>query len=769
MRSDARLGDVCFVDAKHGWAVGDRGTIWHSDDGGRRWRLQHSGVSCPLKSVFFLDDRTGWAAGGFSHPYTHTSTGVLLATRDGGRTWNHVARRLLPALHKIGFFDAQHGWAVGNASAIYPSGVFITSSGGRNWKPLPGTSTSGWSAGDFVDPHTAAVAGRRGAVAVVQRGAVEPPKMPPFGLRAVSGVKLLKPVWGWLVGDGGLVMLTGDLGVTWQVPPGDLPEAVARGFDFNAVAVRGPKCWIAGSPGTRVLHTEDAGQSWVASATGQNLPIHALAFVDDLHGWAVGAMGTILATEDGGRNWRRQRAGGTRAAVLGLFSRPEDVPLELFARLSGDEGYLGVVEVLNRRDIETPPPAGRAPAADRLHEALLGVGAGGATIAWRFPLRQAGLRMTEPRVVEEWNRANDGQGLENLREHLVRQVRLWRPEIVVTHDASLRGDDPRGHLINQAVLEAVRLAADPTACSGQITGAGLEPWRVKKVYASLASGEHGSTDVPTAQVAARLGRSLAEVASGPRGLIAERFDPGAEVLGFRLLVNTLPQEQGRKDFFSGIVLHPGGEARRELVESSPKSLATLRQIAQKRRNVRAILERLERDPRAGERLLAEIGELVDGLDGNTDGNHDGDNAATIIHHLAERYKQSGRWELAAETLGQLVDRYPNHPLTGGALVWLVQYYASGEAAWRVQGSQRKIVRETSAENPAGKTTSRLSIDLSCQEDRLERAADVAKWIQRARPELYAEPAVRFPLSVVDRRRGFPRQAERYWMAMRRRG
>jgi hypothetical protein len=34
--------------------------------------------------------------------------------------------------------------------------------------------------------------------------------------------------------------------------------------------------------------------------------------------------------------------------------------------------------------------------------------------------------------------------------------------------------------------------------------------------------------------------------------------------------------------------------------------------------------------------------------------------------------------------------------------------------------------------------------------------------------LYAEPAVRFPLSVVDRRRGFPRQAERYWMAMRRR-
>ena len=42
MRGDARLNDVCFVDLRLGWAVGDRGTIWHTDDGGRSWQLQHS-------------------------------------------------------------------------------------------------------------------------------------------------------------------------------------------------------------------------------------------------------------------------------------------------------------------------------------------------------------------------------------------------------------------------------------------------------------------------------------------------------------------------------------------------------------------------------------------------------------------------------------------------------------------------------------------------------------------------------------------------------
>ena len=33
-------------------------------------------------------------------------------------------------------------------------------------------------------------------------------------------------LYGWLAGQGGLVMLTADLGVTWQTPPGELPEGI---------------------------------------------------------------------------------------------------------------------------------------------------------------------------------------------------------------------------------------------------------------------------------------------------------------------------------------------------------------------------------------------------------------------------------------------------------------------------------------------------------------------------------------------------------------
>ena len=44
MREDAELADVFFLDPDRGWAVGDRGAIWATDNGGRHWRMQMSGV-----------------------------------------------------------------------------------------------------------------------------------------------------------------------------------------------------------------------------------------------------------------------------------------------------------------------------------------------------------------------------------------------------------------------------------------------------------------------------------------------------------------------------------------------------------------------------------------------------------------------------------------------------------------------------------------------------------------------------------------------------
>lgn len=768
--ADACVNDICFVDAQHGWAVGERGVIWQTGDGGRNWHLQRCEVDCPLHCVWFLDSQTGWVAGGGTRPFDNATYGVILRTDDGGQHWRRVPGGLLPAIWRLRMFNHREGWAVGAPSAIFPSGVFITRDGGQSWQPLSGEAQTTWRAAEFAQPLTGILVGSRGMAAMLRRGSIEPARMGSFGLRSLHQVALGSDGLAWLVGDGGLVMLSTDLGASWQTPPAQLPDGVAEQFDFQALCVRGPRVWIAGTPGTRIFVSPDAGRSWQVQPTGVSAPLRAIWFADEQHGWTAGELGTILATADGGRTWQVQRAGGERAALLGLFARPEDVPLELLAQLSAEEGYLAVVSVLGRRDLSSPDPE-HGPEADRLREAVLAAGGSAAQQAWRFPLWPDRLRMAAPAVVELWDRTNDGRGLRLVEQELVRTIRLWRPEIVVTSDAGADSDDPAGQLTSRMVLRAVEQAADPTALSDQLVLGGLRPWQVKKVFGLARAPEGAAVRLDPGRLLPRLGRSPAEVAADARGVLCAHYSPPASLLGFELLLCRLPEGRGRTDFFAGIVLEPGGGARRMLWPTTGQSLDELRRIAQQRRHIEAILPRLEHLPQESTALVAQTTELSRDLDAAS--------AAAVLFHLAVRYHERGQWDAAAQTLRLLAERYPQQPLARRALIWLVKYYASQEALWRFQGQQRTVVAQAVAELPAGaepslqtmgpslglRSASRLSIDAAAVEQRARLAVDLARQFERSDPELFARPELRFPLAAAYRHLGYAREAERFYLAL----
>jgi photosystem II stability/assembly factor-like uncharacterized protein len=781
MLADAQLADVTFVSASHGWTVGDRGLILHTADGGQHWEEQTSGVTCRLSSVFFLNDKLGWAAGGYLQPYTQASVGVVLQTRDGGKTWSIQRDRILPAIRQIGFFDSHNGWAVGQSSALFPAGVYITSDGGRSWTAVSGGAARSWLAADFIDPNNGALAGRDSLVATIRNRAVES-QPSDFGLRALNRLKLVAPANGWLVGDGGLVLQTTDLGKTWQTPEGALPRGANTQFDYSALAVRGIHVWAAGTPGTRVLHSADGGRTWQSADTGQALPIRGLSFVDEQRGWAVGDLGTILTTTDGGRTWRRQRSATTRSAYAGFFSRPAQLPAELIARLSADEGYVGVMEVLNREDAEIRS----ASDPDLLaHQATVTAGASGGSAAWRFPLRSADLKLSSDQLVEDWNRANDGQALAKLEGYVVARIRMWRPSIIVTVAADAR--DPLALAVNQIVLSAAEHAADPARYPEQIAEAGLQPWKVQKVYAALTSGV-GTANINTAQVTARLGRSIGELAAPARGLVSRQDAPPAANVGFRLLVDHIPQGVGERDFFSGISLSPGGEARRAYEETSRNNLAAAQREAQMYRNLQAILAQADASQSDGH-FLANIGDQTRDLDP--------DRAAEVLFQLAKRYWMKGRSDMAAECFEVIAERHTKHPLSGAAIAWLVQYYASGETAHRgraagqitsqatlahalvpgkalqrdrnlpVAGSAEQVQRAgglsaaTNVSNAGG-----LLADPQQTQQRAAKAIGYSQQLEQVEPALAFEPRVRFPLAVAQRQQGLSGAAERFYQALR---
>ncbi|MCP1484657.1 photosystem II stability/assembly factor-like uncharacterized protein [Pseudomonas fluorescens] len=131
-------------------AVGERGVVLLSDDGGQHWRQSASPVSTTLTSVQFVDSKNGWAVG---------HSGVVLHSSDGGESWQlqldgkqAAAIELQAAEHSgdskriaaaqrlsadgadkpllvVNFVDAEHGVALGAYGL-----ALSTKDGGNTWQ-----------------------------------------------------------------------------------------------------------------------------------------------------------------------------------------------------------------------------------------------------------------------------------------------------------------------------------------------------------------------------------------------------------------------------------------------------------------------------------------------------------------------------------------------------------------------------------------------------------------------------------------------------------
>jgi len=163
---------------------------------------------------------------------------------------------------------------------------------------------------------------------------------------------------GWVAGDSGFLSRTDDGGRTWTKQTVDTRDAIndiyfrskedgfllagnaifrtsdsgnrwseTRRFlpvEFQGAAVElysvrfssKKKGWVVGSVSkddfvidSILVFTDDGGDTWQRQRAPSRAELIHLDFVDDKHGWIVGAEGAILYTFDGGQSWNRQRSG----------------------------------------------------------------------------------------------------------------------------------------------------------------------------------------------------------------------------------------------------------------------------------------------------------------------------------------------------------------------------------------------------------------------------------------------------------------------------
>src|SRR4030095_7549921 len=123
------LQDFYFIDTNNGFAVGARGTILRTTDGGNNWDILASGTDDDLYAVAFTDPNTGTAVGNF---------GAILKTTDAGNHWTIQRDGMTDVLFGVSFTDANTGTAVGSDGLI-----LRTTNGGTNWVPqTSGTSNN---------------------------------------------------------------------------------------------------------------------------------------------------------------------------------------------------------------------------------------------------------------------------------------------------------------------------------------------------------------------------------------------------------------------------------------------------------------------------------------------------------------------------------------------------------------------------------------------------------------------------------------------------
>jgi photosystem II stability/assembly factor-like uncharacterized protein len=264
--------DSYFLNANIGWLVGTAGSIRKTTDGGKTWNAISTSITEDLKSVFFLNETTGFIG----------SAGKLYKSTNGFSSFTSVdvtgALTTSPSYFGVYFTDAQKGWFLSSTSSA--AKVIITTDGGTTWTTGVNHTTGNLQVMRIFSPTVGIVAG---------------------GGAGKCDIYYTK--------DG----LTWTKGTAPTFPAGVYTRTDIRSlniFDANNAIGGGWGSSAAGLQPTIFMKTSDGGATWTyltqADVNKTYEYAYDIVFKDANNGLAAGGAtksANVLRTSDGGTNW----------------------------------------------------------------------------------------------------------------------------------------------------------------------------------------------------------------------------------------------------------------------------------------------------------------------------------------------------------------------------------------------------------------------------------------------------------------------------------
>ena len=608
-RDDAALHSLFPLSSDRLWAVGDRGLILSSEDGGIRWKQQESGTTFPLRDIYFADPMRGWAVGYGIQPFSRRLYGILLTTSDGGKKWNYIPQPFLPPLHGIcraesGSLIVWGGWSIPLSSSVFESIDM-----GKTWSPSPHTET------EF---STLSPLGQEWV------------GIQPDGRAfrwALPGGRILEPKQSWQLfchsGEGALGI--DKAGQMWIGDVSNLraKQNVAMPLFLSGVTAMHRQenmCLLSGKPAKKIARSMDAGQTWQLAENPVTTSLKRFYFIDEHRGWALSEFGQILATRDGGQSWWIQRSKFRRLGVLFLAAAGERIPWNTIAYCANELQRSTSLLIL---DEKVSNPFESNSVRRRIEAAASAVGVNQVHFIPQDKATDISLESAEKNRVS-WIAEVEAFIGENL------------PEVIVIGEDQRTGPEALKEGTLRIVLDRSQNSSNQKTTENKPE---MLP-KIHKVFAVTHSNAR-SLEISNTQVLKRSGKILGDVAQRATLLCEEQIelDRSESLL---LIYCDHPEEGVGSEIARGFISSP--DAAREIELGNQSNLQVVLGSTARRKSLQRLLDSSQREVR-DESWDESFRQVVETLTR--------DEFEISLIWLANRLREQGKWlhwQMVAETL-----------------------------------------------------------------------------------------------------------------------
>lgn len=284
-----------------------------------QWFTQTSGVNNTFKSVYFINENTGFVIGenlilnttnagatwnnntlqGRNNDilfvnnigFICSDSGKIHKTTNSGATWSVISTGTFYNLMRISFLNVNTGLAVG-----FNRTILKTTNSGVTWvNSITNLDTLNFLGCKIINENNYIVTGTSSTIYRSTNAGIS---------WIPSTMGFVNPFWipafindntGWIIGCCGMFIKTTDAGVNWS------PEIyLTLGHTLYTMKfVNNTTGFVCGDNGI-LYRTTNQGNFWDSTVTGTNEILYSLFMVNENTGWAVGNYGTILKTTNGG-------------------------------------------------------------------------------------------------------------------------------------------------------------------------------------------------------------------------------------------------------------------------------------------------------------------------------------------------------------------------------------------------------------------------------------------------------------------------------------